>query len=52
MLSMTRDRKRAFYKLGRIMALGPIDREPYRDFIYTWFQKGAYRVEPLSLIHI
>jgi hypothetical protein len=49
MLSMTRDRRRAFYKLGRIMALGPIDREPYRDFIYTWFQKGAYRVEPRVL---
>ena len=29
MLSMIHDKKRAFYKLGRIMGLGPIDREHY-----------------------
>ena len=29
MLSMIQDSKRAFYKLGRIMALGPIQRETY-----------------------
>ncbi|MGB5985056.1 MAG: hypothetical protein WBG37_07105, partial [Desulfobacterales bacterium] len=31
-LAMIRDPKRAFYKLGRIMELGPIDREAYRAF--------------------
>ncbi len=49
MLSMTRDRKRAFYKLGRIMELGPIDRRSYADFIYGWLQKGSYKVEKRDL---
>lgn len=49
MLSMTRDRKRAFYKLGRIMNLGPIDRESYADFVYGWLQKGAYKAEKRAL---
>jgi len=49
MLSMIRDSKRAFYKLGRIMALGPIDRRVYADFIYNWLQKGAYEVERQEL---
>ena len=31
MLSMIRDSKRAFYKLGRIMALGAIDRRVYTE---------------------
>jgi hypothetical protein len=42
MLSMVRDRKRAFFKLGRIMELGPIGRKEYIDFIYRWLCKGAY----------
>lgn len=45
MLSMAQDRKRAFYKLGRLMNLGPIDRGTYLDFIYDWFQKGEYKAE-------
>jgi AAA+ ATPase superfamily predicted ATPase len=45
MLSMIRDRKRAFYKLGRIMALRAIDRQCYADFIHGWLKKGAYKVE-------
>jgi len=45
MLSMTHDRKRAFYKLGRIMDLGPIHRGCYADFIYRWLQKGSYEIE-------
>lgn len=49
MLSMTRDRKRVFYKLGRIMELGPIDREAYADFIFGWLQKGKYRFEKQDL---
>ena len=44
MLSMVRDRKRAFYRLGRIMELGPIQREAYILFIEKWFRKGAYEV--------
>ena len=52
MLSMIRDSKRAFYKLGRIMNLGPVDREAYLDFISTWFQKGAYKVERHDLEQI
>lgn len=45
MLSMIQDKKRAFYKLGRIMGLGPIDRGYYTDFIYNWLQKGGYKVK-------
>jgi hypothetical protein len=45
MLSMVRDRKRAFYKLGRIMELGPIEREAYILFMETWFRKGAYVID-------
>ena len=40
MLAMLRDRKRAFYKLGRIMELGPIDRKTYTNFILRWLKKG------------
>jgi AAA+ ATPase superfamily predicted ATPase len=42
MLSMIRDRKRAFYKLGRIMELGPIERNAYANFILGWLNKGGY----------
>lgn len=45
MLSMVRDRSRAFYRLGRIMQLGPIDRAEYLNFIYGWFRKGEYVLE-------
>jgi hypothetical protein len=40
MLAMLRDRKRAFYKLGRIMELGPIDRKAYTNFILRWLKRG------------
>jgi len=52
MLSMVRDRKRAFYKLGRIMELGPIGRKAYIDFIYRWFRRGAYEVKKEDLAAI
>jgi hypothetical protein len=52
MLSMVRDRNRAFFKLGRIMELGPIDRKVYIDFIYRWFRKGAYEVGKEDLASI
>ena len=44
MLSMIRDRKRAFYKLGRIMELGPIKRNAYTDFILGWLNKGGFTI--------
>jgi uncharacterized protein len=43
MLAMINDRKRPFYKLGRIMKLGPIKKQTYREFILTWLKKGGYR---------
>ena len=49
MLSMIQDKKRAFYKFGRIMGLGPIDRGYYTDFIYNWLQKGGYKVKKRDL---
>lgn len=52
MLSMVRDRSRAFYRLGRIMQLGPIDRTAYLDFIYGWFRKGDYVLEKEDLTAI
>ncbi|MGD8520059.1 MAG: ATP-binding protein [Desulfobacterales bacterium] len=42
-LAMLRDRKRAFYKLGRIMELRPIDRKTYTNFILRWLKKGRIR---------
>lgn len=49
MLSMVRDKKRAFYRMGRIMELGPIPREAYLDFIFQWFREGGYAVEKEDL---
>lgn len=43
MLSMIQDSKRAFYKLGRIMKLGPINRGAHKRFILRWLKKGDYR---------
>ena len=52
MLSMIQDSKRAFYKLGRIMALGPIKRETYIKFILNWLKKGGYAVSAKEVMHI
>ena len=49
MLAMTRDRTRAFYKLGRIMELGPIVRKAYAGFIQKWLKKGGYTVDKSDL---
>ena len=49
MLAMIRDQKRAFYKLGRIMELGSIERRVYARFIVGWLKKGGYRVEEEDL---
>jgi len=38
MLAMLKDRQRAFYKLGRIMALGPIDRKIYSKAYFNLYQ--------------
>ena len=52
MLAMTREPTRAFYKLGRIMELGPIPRKTYAGFIRKWLKKGAYTVDKNDLTRI
>ena len=52
MLAMIRDRKRAFYKLGRIMELGPIERRAYAKFVLGWLKKGGYTVNDDDLKRI
>ena len=52
MLSMTRDRNRAFYKLGRIMELGPIKRNAYTKFILGWLKKGGLTINADNLQRI
>jgi hypothetical protein len=52
MLAMTRERTRAFYKLGRIMELGPITRKTYASFIHKWLKKGGYAVNKNDLMRI
>lgn len=52
MLSMVRDRKRAFYKLGRIMELGPIERSAYTKFILGWLNKGGFTINDDNLQRI
>lgn len=52
MLAMTRGRTRAFYKLGRIMELGPIARKTYADFILKWLKKGGYAVNKDDVMRI
>ena len=52
MLAMIRDRTRAFYKLGRIMALEPIERGAYTGFVQKWLKKGGYTVNEDDLKRI
>ncbi len=52
MLAMIRDAGRAFYKLGRIMELGPIERKVYTRFALGWFQKGGYSTDEVKLERI
>jgi len=52
MLAMIRNRTRAFYKLGRIMELGPIERGAYADFILGWLKKGGYTINKDNLDRI
>ena len=52
MLDMVQDRKRAFYKLGRLMRLGPIRRESYIDFISGWLAKGGFRITTEEIVCI
>ena len=44
-LAMTQDPQRAFYRMGRIMELGAIDRSEYLKFILKWFKKGGYQLK-------
>jgi hypothetical protein len=52
MLAMVQDSKRAFYRLGRIMKLGPIKRESYCRFILQWLAKGGYKASKADIIRI
>jgi hypothetical protein len=52
MLSMVNDRQRAFYKLGRIMALGPIPREDYVAFMQGWLKKGRVKADREQLVRV
>jgi len=49
---MVQNSQRAFYKLGRIMALGPIKRETYVKFILNWLKKGGYAVDAKEVMRI
>ncbi len=48
MLAMTQDPQRAFYRMGRIMKLGPIERPEYLKFILKWFKTGHYKLEKVD----
>lgn len=48
-LAMVRQKSRAFYKLGRIMELGPIPRDIYSDFVMGWLKRGGYRANRRDL---
>jgi hypothetical protein len=52
MLSMISDPKRAFYKLGRIMELGPIERKVYSNFILGWLNKGGFTINAEDLLRV
>lgn len=52
MVAMIQDSNRAFYKLGRIMKLGPIKRKQYTQFILSWLKKGGYKVSSETLTQI
>ena len=49
MLSMVREQGRPFYKLGRVMELGPIPREPYSVFIRQWLERGGFNISDNGL---
>ena len=51
-LSMVQEQSRAFYKLGRIMELGPIPRNIFSDFVMGWLSKGGYRADQRDLERI
>jgi len=52
MLSMLQDPNRAFYKMGRIMELGAIEREAYLAFIGRWLEKGGYTFDYADLAEL
>jgi len=39
---MVKDKRRAFYRMGRMMELAPIPRDLFTAFIASWFAKGEY----------
>jgi len=52
MLSMVREKSRAFYKLGRILELGPIEQTAYIRFIRGWLKKGKFAFEGQHLTRV
>lgn len=52
MLAMVQDSSRAFYKMGRIMKLGPIRRQAYKRFVLDWLAKGGYQIADGSILRI
>lgn len=41
---MVKDKRRAFYRMGRIIELTPIPRDLFSAFIESWFMKGGYKL--------
>ncbi|MBW1714839.1 MAG: hypothetical protein JRJ77_03295 [Deltaproteobacteria bacterium] len=41
---MVKDKRRAFYRMGRIIELTPIPRDLFTAFIENWFMKGGYKL--------
>jgi len=52
MLDMVQNSKRAFYKLGRLMKLGPIERKAYSRFILGWLKEGGYKASAQQIVRI
>ena len=41
---MVKDKRRAFYRMGRTIELTPIPRGLFTAFIVSWFMKGGYKL--------
>jgi hypothetical protein len=52
MISMVREKSRAFYKMGRILELGPIEPEAYMRFIRRWLKKGGFNFDRQALMRV
>ena len=52
MISMVREEARPFYRLGRVMELGPIPGAAYTRFIAGWFERGGYQLTEAAVQRI